>query len=281
MKSPKQNPFSLILICMLLLMITQTLVSFGVVFWQSGSALLQEEITFAEADALMLDIMYEQQTTILLISDVLILLLLWVMALRRKQTFGTFTGLALPAKMPLMVLAAVAGLAAAFWMTIAVNMIPWPEEMLEIYQAESGSLSTSKPVLDFIAVVLAAPLVEELLFRGLIYQAFCSLLPAGAAVVFQGMLFASVHGTAIWMIYSLFMGCVLGYVRKRSESIRPCILMHMVFNGSAYLFDLFAARYGDDSATVTFVFLASAFVLLLSMYGISFRTSDDNSIEKM
>ena len=59
MKSPKQNPFSLILICMLLLMITQTLVSFGVVFWQSGSALLQEEITFAEADALMLDIMYE------------------------------------------------------------------------------------------------------------------------------------------------------------------------------------------------------------------------------
>ena len=124
-------------------------------------------------------------------------------------------------------------------------------------------------------MVLLAPLVEEMLFRGVIYDAFCMLMPAGLAVLFQGILFGSVHGSMIWMIYAAFMGCVLGYVRKHTKSVRPCVLMHMAFNGSSYLFSWFADRYSEDSATVVFVFIASAFLLLLSMYGISFRTSEE------
>ena len=73
------------------------------------------------------------------------------------------------------------------------------------------------------------------------------------------------------------MGCVLGYVRKRTGSLRPCILMHMAFNGASYLFDWFANQYGDDQASITFMFVFSAFVLLLSMYGISFRTDNEKN----
>jgi len=73
------------------------------------------------------------------------------------------------------------------------------------------------------------------------------------------------------------MGCLLGYVRKRTGSLRPCLLMHMAFNGASYLFSAFAERYWEDSATVIFVFLASAFVMLLSLYGISFRTGGEDA----
>lgn len=260
---------------MVLWIVVQTLVGFAVVFVKGGTALFSSEITFAEADALMLDIMYANQTTILLISYFVILLVFWLMSTRRKQSFGDFTGLALPARKALLVLAAAAGLSAAFWSTIAVNLAPWPEALLESYIIESAALTSVRPGIDFIVLVIMAPLVEEILFRGIIYRSFCELLPAGFAVVFQGMLFASVHGTFIWMLYAFFMGCLLGYVRKRSGSVRPCVLMHMVFNGSSYLFDLFAARYAEDMATINFVFIASAFVLLLSMYGISFRTDSD------
>ena len=277
MKSPGRNPFSLIIVCMVLLLLAQTLTGFAVVFWKSGSALFSNEITFAEADAMMLEIMYANQTAILLISDIVILLVLWLMSFRRNLSFGEFTGLALPSRKALLVLAAVAGLASAFWSTIAVNMAPWPEELIESYVTESAALTSTRPVMDFLAVVIAAPLVEELLFRGVIYRSFSELVPAGLAVVFQGMLFASMHGTVIWMLYAFFMGCVLGYVRKRTESVRPCILMHAVFNGSSYLFDLFINRYSEDPATVNFVFIASAFVLLLSMYGISFRTTSEKT----
>ena len=274
MNTPKKNPFFLILICMLLLLLSQTVVAFAFVFLQGGN-LFQAELTFEEADALMLEIMYAHQTEILLVSYALVLAVLWIMARRRKQSLASFTGLSAPARFPLLVLAAAAGLAAAFWATIAVNLIPWPEGLMESYQQESAALTTTKPIMDFLAVVIVGPLVEELLFRGIIYDALCTVVPAGAAVIFQGMLFGSVHGTLIWMAYALFMGCVLGYLRKRTNSLRPCILMHMVFNGSAYLFNWFANRYWEDSATVTFVFIASAFVLLLSLYGISFRTDDE------
>ncbi len=272
MKEPRKNPFFLIIICMLLLLLSQTAVSFVVVFLNGGS-LFQDGMTVEQADAAMLDIMFAHQTEILLISGFVVLLGLWLMAKLRKSTFGAFTGIARPTKTPVLVLALAAGVAMSFWATIAINMIPWPEAMVESYVESSASLTSQQPVIDFLAVVLMAPLVEELLFRGVIYDALCTFVPAGAAVVFQAMLFGSTHGTLLWILYSTLIGCVLGYVRKRTDSLWPCILMHGAFNGSSYLFTWFAERYSQDSATVTFVFLASAFVLLLSLYGISFRTT--------
>ena len=272
MKEPRKNPFFLIIICMLLLLLSQTAVSFVVVFLNGGS-LFQDGMTVEQADAAMLDIMFAHQTEILLISGFVVLLGLWLMAKLRKSTFGAFTGIARPTKTPVLVLALAAGVAMSFWATIAINMIPWPEAMVESYVESSASLTSQQPVIDFLAVVLMAPLIEELLFRGVIYDALCTFVPAGAAVVFQAMLFGSTHGTLLWILYSTLIGCVLGYVRKRTNSLWPCILMHGAFNGSSYLFTWFAERYSQDSATVTFVFLGSAFVLLLSLYGISFRTT--------
>lgn len=273
MKIPRKNPFYTVVICMLLLLLSQTAVAFALTFIQAGD-LFRQDITFEAADAAMLEIMQANQTLILLISYALVLIALWFMARRKKMSFAAYTGLQLPTRKAVMVLAVAAGLAAAFWATIAVNLMPWPEELLANYQAESSILITAKPVVDFLAVVCLGPVVEELLFRGLIYQALCTAVPAGAAVIFQGMLFGSVHGTAIWMAYAFFMGCLLGYVRKRTDSLRPCIGMHMAFNGASYLVGWFAQNYGEDPTAIKFMFVASAFVLLLSMYGISFRTQD-------
>lgn len=272
MKEPRKNPFFLIIVCMMLMMLSQTVVSFAIVLLNGGS-LFQSGMTMEQADAMMLDIMFAHQTEILLISGVITIAGLWLMAKVRKSTFGAFTGITKPTKVPVLVLALAAGVAMSFWATIAINAIPWPEAMVESYVESSSALTTEKPVIDFLAVVLMAPLVEELLFRGVIYDALCMIVPAGAAVIFQAMLFGSTHSTMLWMLYSGLIGCVLGYVRKRSNSLWPCILMHSAFNGSSYLFNWFSEHYGEDSSTVTFVFIASAFVLLLSLYGISFRTT--------
>ena len=272
MKDRKKNPFFLIVVCMLLMLLSQTAVSFIIVFLNGGS-LFREDMTVEQADAAMLELMYAHQTEILLISGFVVLLGLWLMAKLRKSTFAAFTGVNRAARTPILVLALAVGVSMSFWATIAINMLPWPEQMLESYLESSSSLITQQPVIDFLAVVLMAPLVEELLFRGVIYEALCTVVPAGAAVVFQAMLFGSTHGTLLWILYSTLIGCVLGYVRKRTESLWPCILMHGAFNGSSYLFTWFAQHYSEDSATVTFVFLISAFVMLLSLYGISFRTT--------
>ena len=274
MKTPKKNPFALIIICMLLFLLSQTAASFLLVFLYSDG-LTFEGMSLAEADSAMLEIMFAHQTEILLVSYVVMLFALGLMARRRKLNIFTFTDLQGKTSVALLVLALAAGVAAAFWASIAVNRIPWPQAWLEEYQSTSGALVTAHPVLDFLAVVLVGPLVEEMVFRGVIYDSLCDFLPAGIAVVFQGMLFGSIHGSMIWILYATFMGCVLGYVRKRTGHLLPCLLMHIAFNGSSYLFNWFAERYWEDPAAVAFAFVGSAFALLLSLYGINFRTNDN------
>ncbi len=278
MKTPKNNPFMLIIVCMVLLLLTQTLSAFAIVFL-NGAALFQQDLTVAETDALMLELMYAHQTEILLVSYFLILLILWFMARRRTVTLSSFTSFDQKPKLSIYVLALTAGLSSAFWSTIAVNLFPWPEAWVEIYAVESGAMTSANPVLDILSVVILCPIVEEMLFRGVIYNAFCTIVPASIAIVLQGLLFGSVHSTIIWMIYATFMGCVLGYVRKHTGSIRPCILMHMAFNGSSYLFNWFVERFSEDQGTIVIVFLGSAFVLLLSMYGINFRTREQQDMK--
>lgn len=272
MKKPTKHPFVLIVVCVLLLMLTQTLCSF-VAALVCGWKLAGQGMTLSQLDDALLLVIQEHQSIVLLVSDVLTLAVIWLMARRYGRTVADFTGLRHKASPAVLALALVAGVAISFWMTIAVNLLPWPEAWSQAYHDSYSALTTTRPVLDFLALVVLGPLVEELLFRGIIYESFCALVPAGAAVVFQGLLFGGIHGTAVWMIYAAFGGCVMGYLRKHTGSVRPCVLMHMAFNGSSYLFSWFAESFGDNSAAVLFVFLGSAFVLLLCLYGISFRSA--------
>ncbi len=272
MKKPFERPFVLIVVCVLLLVVTQTLCGIVAAVYY-GWELVAEGMTASQLDDALLEAVQAHQSIVLLAADGLTLAAVWLMARRRKQSLTAFTGLQAGTTPAILLLAAVAGLAMSFWSTIVVNLFPWPETWMQTYHESYSSLTTAQPVLDFLATVLMGPLVEEILFRGIIYEALCMLVPAGAAVVLQGILFGGIHGTAIWMLYAGFGGCVMGYVRKHTGSVRPCLLMHMAFNGAAYLFSWFAENFGDNGTAVFLCFLGSAFLMLLCLYGINFRSS--------
>lgn len=78
-------------------------------------------------------------------------------------------------------------------------------------------------------VILVAPVVEELLFRGVGYGL---LEPFGrsTAVVLIGLSFALIHGLVIGFPVIAAFGLGLAYLRSRAESIYPCIILHATFN---------------------------------------------------
>ena len=88
MKAPRQNPFMRIIICVLLMLLSQTAAAFAIVLFNGGT-LFAEGMTMAEADAAMLEIMYDHQTEILLVSHGGVLACLWFMAHRRGRTCRT------------------------------------------------------------------------------------------------------------------------------------------------------------------------------------------------
>jgi len=81
-------------------------------------------------------------------------------------------------------------------------------------------------------VVLVAPFVEELTFRGL---GFAVLRPYGAfvAVVGSAAAFAAAHGLIEGFPALFIFGVAIAVLRLRTESVFPGMLFHAFFNGAA------------------------------------------------
>lgn len=88
-----------------------------------------------------------------------------------------------------------------------------------------------------IALVLCAPILEELLFRGGLQSWLGRRLPRTAAVLVATAVFAAVHGAGAHAYNSVqlagvfFSGLVFALLYELSGSVMPGILSHMVWNG--------------------------------------------------
>ena len=85
----------------------------------------------------------------------------------------------------------------------------------------------------FVAAAVIAPVVEELLFRGVLYPYLRARTGVPAAVVGSAALFAVVHGYVILMPVLFVTGVALALVRERYESILPAIALHAMNNAVA------------------------------------------------
>ena len=271
MQKKSLKPLLTVAFATMLLLLSQTVAGVIVILLHSGG-LIQPDVSFEELDRLMLEELTARQTEVLLISYGIVVLVLLAVAARKKRRFLEYTGLSRPAGISLIVPAAVAGLAASLWSGIAIGLFPWPQSWIDSYAEAASALESASPVLDALAVCLCGPIIEEILFRGLIYDAFCAMIPAGLAVIFQGVLFGSVHGSNLWMVYAGLMGCLLGYVRKRTGSLWPTIALHIVYNSASYLWDPLFEWTGESDAVVAVFFVGGAVILLAAVSVIQRRT---------
>ncbi len=80
-----------------------------------------------------------------------------------------------------------------------------------------------------------APLVEELVFRGLLYGWLAGRWGAGMAVIGSSIAFAAAHVEPAHVILVLPLGLMFGWLRWRSGSLWPSLVAHMANNGLAVL----------------------------------------------
>jgi len=78
-------------------------------------------------------------------------------------------------------------------------------------------------------VVIVGPIVEELQFRGVGYG-LLERFGRTAAVLLVGLAFALVHGLIGGFPPIFVFGVGLAYLRSRTDSIYPCMLLHATFN---------------------------------------------------
>jgi ABC-2 type transport system permease protein/sodium transport system permease protein len=84
-----------------------------------------------------------------------------------------------------------------------------------------------------LTLAIVPAVFEELSFRGFLFASLRTLMAADRAVIASALLFGVFHEVIFpgRLLTSTFLGLVLGWVRMRSGSIVPGIVLHMVHNG--------------------------------------------------
>ena len=88
---------------------------------------------------------------------------------------------------------------------------------------------------NFVVVTLVAPVVEELTYRGLGFAAVRDAFGVGAAIAVTALAFGLAHGLVVGLPVLTVFGAILAWLRLRTSSLYPPIVLHALFNGIALI----------------------------------------------
>ena len=78
---------------------------------------------------------------------------------------------------------------------------------------------------------VAAPVLEEMLFRGVILRSFLRQYSRTRAILWSAAIFGIAHLNLYQFASALAIGIVAGWLYERCRSLWPCILLHAAYNG--------------------------------------------------
>ncbi|MFT5430586.1 MAG: membrane protease YdiL (CAAX protease family) [Myxococcota bacterium] len=160
-----------------------------------------------------------------------------------RAGLGPFDGKALPA-----LGYAVGGYAIAipilFGAAAFQSLLPFTEEIVTnpVLVELVDSDSAFRQLVILFSAVVAAPIFEEAIFRGVLYRHLRTRIGIPWAVVVTSLCFSIMHPSLTTLIPLFALGCILALVTERSGSVLPAMLMHALWNGAQLLLTI--VRYG-------------------------------------
>lgn len=179
------------------------------------------------------DALYRYETAVggISIYVILLFILLWIgrglpkrdfFALRRPGSWGRALGLALGAYVAIFIGAGLLLIALDAGGEQGLTPDDWEPDRLGAYAA------------NFVAIALVGPIVEELTYRG----AGMTLLQhwgAAVAVIATAVGFGLGHGLVLALPALVFFGLVTAFLRLRTNSVYPSMLVHCAFNATSLI----------------------------------------------
>ncbi len=101
--------------------------------------------------------------------------------------------------------------------------------------------------LEILTMVIVAPLVEEIVFRGLAYRRMKRYCKPWIAAIISALLFGLYHMNVVQGVYAFFLGLLLIVVYEKFKSLWAPILFHAAAN----MFSIFLSEivYGSEVTT--------------------------------
>jgi membrane protease YdiL (CAAX protease family) len=171
-------------------------------------------------------------TTITLSASVVPLVVIAVAVRMARCDFADYLGLHLPERNYVLI-----GIGALAILIPLVDLVSWlagyavtPSFVVNIYRSSRNS---GVLVFLILALVVAAPVVEETMFRGFLLPSLAQsrLGPAGA-ILFTSIAWALLHAQyqPFYLIQIVVLGSLFGWLRLRSGSLTLTIFLHGIVN---------------------------------------------------
>jgi len=130
----------------------------------------------------------------------------------------------------------------------ASGFMKWMESLgVETVQDTVKLLQTSNNPLVMglmvFAAVVAAPLCEEIVFRGYLYPATKKFAGPWVAGICTALVFAAAHGSLAALLPLFVFGCLLVFIYEKTGSLWAPMAVHFCFNGATVLLQMVARHY--------------------------------------
>lgn len=138
------------------------------------------------------------------------------------------------------------------------------------YQQVSEVIYSGGLFMEIVSAVIAAPILEELFFRGMIYKRLRDMINVKAAVVISALFFGAFHGNLVQFVYAFIIGLMLAYVYEKFKTIWAPVIFHVGANLISVLITEFMPQSMNKAAVILGAMLISmvlTFALLKYVYG--------------
>ncbi len=82
----------------------------------------------------------------------------------------------------------------------------------------------------YIKILLLSPVIEELIFRGIILDGFLSRYSTRKAILLSSLFFSVLHFSPLQILYTFILGIFCGWYYSRTRNLLSCIIIHFLNN---------------------------------------------------
>jgi len=115
-----------------------------------------------------------------------------------------------------------------------VELVPMNDFFRDMIREMVLDMASDQGLLMFTALVIAAPILEELIFRGIMLDGLLRIYSPTKAVIVSSLLFGLVHLNPAQFVGGALVGGFMGWVYVHTRSVMATILIHAAFNLTAF-----------------------------------------------
>jgi membrane protease YdiL (CAAX protease family) len=146
---------------------------------------------------------------------------------------------------PILILPGViAVLCIGYMLELFMYLVPISPDFAEMFK-----LSVEPNIYTFITAVIAAPIIEEIMMRGIILDGFLRRYSPAKSIIWSAVIFGVFHLNPWQAVAGIASGLLLGWLYWKTRSILLCIILHMANNITSYIQTSFSGDVKDTIVT--------------------------------